>query len=210
MAKTTSKSDKIEPSSFLGKFSGITDLFSGIHLFDNFKEMEEIVLSYHKLSSRIKGKPDDREKALKNLKEIRAELSLPFLKTFEKFLDASLSQLYDGINFNDNGCNLAELSKVNNLVLVPNHQSHADYVAINYVYFKKYQSPLFVAGGNNLNIFPIGPIFRRSGCFFIRRTFANDILYKCWSKEIRSSFSLKVDALALENFFHLVTVSTKC
>ncbi len=164
---------------FFGKVSAITDLFGGIpNFFDNFKEMEEIVLSYPKLSARIAGKPDDQDKALKNLKEIRAELSLPYLKTFEKFLDASLSQLYDGINFSDNGHNLKELSKKNNIVLVPNHQSHADYVAINYVYFKKYRSPLFVAGGSNLNIFPIGPLFRRSGCFFIRRTFANDILYK--------------------------------
>ena len=161
------------------KFESITDVFGGIsNFFENFKEMEEIVLSYHKLHERIDGKPEEIEKALKNLKEIRAELSLPFLKGFEKFLDASLSQLYDGINFNDNGLNLKELSQTNNIVLVPNHQSHADYVAINYVYVKRYQSPLFVAGGNNLNIFPIGPLFRRSGCFFIRRSFANDILYK--------------------------------
>ena len=163
----------------MSKLAGLTDLFSGIpHFFDNFKEMEEIVLNYPKLKERIGDKEEEKEKALKNLKEMRAELSLPFLKTFEKFLDASLSQLYDGINFNDNGHNIKELSKNNNVVLVPNHQSHADYVAINYVFFKKYQSPLFVAGGNNLNIFPIGPLFRRSGCFFIRRTFANDILYK--------------------------------
>lgn len=163
----------------LGSLAKLGGLMGGIpSFFDNFKEMEEIVLSYPKLRDRIGNKDEDREKAIKNLKEIRAELSLPFLKGFEKFLDASLSQLYDGINFNDNGNNLKELSLQNNIVLVPNHQSHADYVAINYVYFKKYQSPLFVAGGNNLNIFPIGPMFRRSGCFFIRRTFANDILYK--------------------------------
>lgn len=163
----------------LGNFAKLGGLIGGIpSFFDNFKEMEEIVLNYPKLKDRIGNKDEEREKAIKNLKEIRAELSLPFLRTFEKFLDASLSQLYDGINFNDNGKNLKELSQKNNIVLVPNHQSHADYVAINYIYFKKYQSPLFVAGGNNLNIFPIGPLFRRSGCFFIRRTFANDILYK--------------------------------
>ncbi len=148
------------------------------NFFDNFKEMEEIVLKYPKLRDRINNRDEDRKKAIKNLKEIRAELSLPFLKTFEKFLDATLSQLYDGVNFHDNGHNLGELSKTQNLVLVPNHQSHADYVVMNYVYLKRYNSPLFVAGGNNLNIFPIGPLFRRSGCFFIRRTFANDILYK--------------------------------
>lgn len=163
----------------LVKLSKMGGFFGGIpNFFDNFKEMEEIVLDYPKLKERIGNREDDREKAIKNLKEIRAELSLPFLKGFEKFLDASLSQIYDGINFNDNGYNLKKLSKENNIVLVPNHQSHADYLAINYVYFKKYKSPLFVAGGNNLNIFPIGPLFRRSGCFFIRRTFANDILYK--------------------------------
>lgn len=163
----------------LGSFVKLGGLVGGIpSFFDNFKEMEDIVLAYPKLRDRIGSKEEDREKVIKNLKEIRAELSLPFLKTFEKFLDASLSQLYDGINFNDNGLNLKDLSLENNIVLVPNHQSHADYVAINYVYFKKYHSPLFVAGGNNLNIFPIGPLFRRSGCFFIRRTFANDILYK--------------------------------
>ncbi|RPJ73300.1 MAG: hypothetical protein EHM20_12470, partial [Alphaproteobacteria bacterium] len=138
MAKSKSKKKDL---GFFGKVTAFTDLFGGIpNFFDNFKEMEEIVLSYPKLSARIAGKPDDEEKALKNLKEIRAELSLPYLKTFEKFLDASLSQLYDGINFNDNGHNLKELSKINNIVLVPNHQSHADYVAINYVYFKKYRS----------------------------------------------------------------------
>lgn len=163
----------------LADFVKLSGLLGGIpNFFDNFKEMEEIVLNYPKLRDRVAGKEEDREKAIKNLKEIRAELSLTFLKGFEKFLDASLSQLYDGINFNDNGFNLKELSGKNNIVLVPNHQSHADYVAMNYVYFKKYQSPLFVAGGNNLNIFPIGPMFRRSGCFFIRRTFANDIMYK--------------------------------
>jgi len=163
----------------LGNFAKLAGLMGDIpSFFDNFKEMEEIVLSYPKLRDRVGSKEEERDKAIKNLKEIRAELSLPFLKTFEKFLDASLSQLYDGINFNDNGIDLKALSQENNIVLVPNHQSHADYVAINYVYFKKYHSPLFVAGGNNLNIFPIGPLFRRSGCFFIRRTFANDILYK--------------------------------
>lgn len=146
--------------------------------FPNFSEMEDIIFSYPKLRDRILNKSDDHQKVLKNLKEIRAELSIPFLKTFEKFLDATLPQLYDGIHFYDNGLNLKNLSENNNIVLVPNHQSHADYVAINYIYYKNYQSPLFVAGGNNLNIFPIGPLFRRSGCFFIRRTFANDILYK--------------------------------
>ncbi len=150
---------------------------------DNFSsqkylKMEETVLSYPKLRDRINGRDEDKEKAIKNLKEIRAELSTSVFFGVEKFFDTTLAQLYDGFDFCENEIELKKYLASHNVVLVPNHQSHADYVAINYMFFKKYKTTLYVAGGNNLNIFPIGPIFRKSGCFFIRRSFANDILYK--------------------------------
>ena len=146
-----------------------------------FNGQEKIVLSYPKLKERIEGREDskaEREKALKNLKEIRAEFSKTYIKSFQKLLDNTLPKLYDGINFSENEVDFKSLVKENSVVLVPNHQSHADYVAINYMVFKKYGFPLYVAGGNNLNIFPIGKLFRKSGCFFIRRSFAHDVLYK--------------------------------
>lgn len=139
---------------------------------------EEIVLSFPKLKSRIEVRPGDKAKALKNLKEIRADFSEKYIKSFEKFLDTTLGQLYDGINLNPNNVDLEDLVNKNCVVLVPNHQSHADYMAINYVVYKNYKFPLYVAGGKNLDIFPIGKLFRKSGCFFIRRSFHNDILYK--------------------------------
>ncbi|EQC43175.1 1-acyl-sn-glycerol-3-phosphate acyltransferase [Bacteriovorax sp. DB6_IX] len=144
-------------------------------------KLQKTVLSYPKLKERIEKSSDSKgakEKALKNLDEMKADFSKGYIGMMEKMLDGALPRLYDGINFNENGQNLKELMKENSLVLVPNHQSHADYVAINYKFYKTYKRPLFVAGGDNLNIFPIGKLFRKSGCFFIRRSFANDILYK--------------------------------
>lgn len=144
-------------------------------------KMQKIVLSYPKLKERIEKRdsPDkERVKALANLDEIKAEFSPTTIKTFTKFLDASLPKLYDDINFDDSTTDIKELMKDKCVVLVPNHQSHADYLAINYVFIKNYKVPLYVAGGVNLDIFPIGKLFRRSGCFFIRRSFANDITYK--------------------------------
>jgi len=146
-----------------------------------FNSQEKIVLSYPKLKARIEGREDskaEKEKALKILREIRAEFSKTYIKSFQKLLDSVLPKLYDGVNFNENGVDFKKLVKDNSVVLVPNHQSHADYVAINYMVFKQYGFPLYVAGGNNLNIFPIGKLFRKSGCFFIRRSFAHDVLYK--------------------------------
>ena len=69
--------------------------------------------------------------------------------------------------------------KNHNIIFVPNHQSHADYLALNYAFHKDYTDiPVHIAGGINLNIFPIGTMFRKSGCFFIRRSFTNDLNYK--------------------------------
>lgn len=144
-------------------------------------EMQNIVLGYPKLKERIESRENtkaEQKKALKNLDEIRADYSPTYIKTFQKLLDASLPKLYDGINFDGKQTNLEEVMKEHCVVLTPNHQSHADYLAINYMFFKEYKRPLYVAGGINLNIFPIGKLFKKSGCFFIRRSFASDITYK--------------------------------
>lgn len=139
------------------------------------------LLSYPKLKQRIEESDDPsgtKKKAIANFNEMRADYSPSYLKSMKKFFDATLPRVYDGISFNENGTDLKKLLEDASVVLVPNHQSHADYIAINYMFFKEYGRMLFVAGGDNLNIFPIGKIFRKSGCFFIRRSFQNDILYK--------------------------------
>lgn len=144
-------------------------------------KMHKIILQYKKLADRVESRENskaEKDKVLKNIDEIAADFSETYIKSFQKFLDASLPKLYDGINYNDDNVNLEELVKDNSVVLVPNHQSHVDYLAINYMFYKSYKKPLYVAGGNNLNIFPIGKLFRKSGCFFIRRSFSNDVTYK--------------------------------
>ncbi len=139
---------------------------------------DAVVLNYPKLKSRIQSRREEGQKALQYLKEIQAQLSLPHLKSLSKFLGAAFPKLYDGIDFNPGTVDIPELSKGHHIILVPNHQSHADYLAINHIFFENYKRPLFVAGGKNLDLFLIGDLFRKSGCFFIRRSFASDITYK--------------------------------
>ncbi|MCF8058320.1 MAG: 1-acyl-sn-glycerol-3-phosphate acyltransferase [Bacteriovoracaceae bacterium] len=144
-------------------------------------KMQKIVLNYPKLKARIENRESpekERQKAIKNLEEIRAEFSPTTIKTFLRFLDATLPKFYDDINYDDSMVDIKEMMKDKCVVLVPNHQSHADYLVMNYIFYKNYKVPLYVAGGVNLDIFPIGTLFRRSGCFFIRRSFASDVTYK--------------------------------
>lgn len=140
--------------------------------------VEKVVLSYCKIEERLKKYPEDKKKVLASLSEIKADFDKKTINKFIKFLDLALKKFYDGIHLVDDSVVIKDLLKTSSLVLVPNHQSHADYVAVNYMFYKTYKSPLYVAGGDNLNIFPIGQLFRKSACFFIRRSFQGDVVYR--------------------------------
>ena len=139
----------------------------------------EIVLSYPKLKEHLKVNAEDASKIEKLFKEIHGEFSPAVVKTAVTFIDATFLKLYDGVNIElPEGMDLLKLKEKNHIILVPNHQSHADYIALTYSMYKKFGVPLRVAAGINLNVFPLGQIFGKGGAFFIRRSFTADQLYK--------------------------------
>lgn len=143
--------------------------------------MEKETLSYPKLSKFIGDNGFEKSLALKNLREIRAEFSPVFVKKLGDFLDMPFSKLYDGVNLDiPEDLDLKKLYHDKNIIFVPNHQSHADYMALNWALHDRYDTsiPIHIAGGVNLNIFPIGTMFRKSGCFFLKRKFSDDLNYK--------------------------------
>ncbi|HWP67507.1 MAG TPA: 1-acyl-sn-glycerol-3-phosphate acyltransferase [Candidatus Limnocylindria bacterium] len=73
---------------------------------------------------------------------------------------------------------VAECMKEHPVVLVPCHRSHFDYLILTYIFHTNYLSPPHIAAGINLSFWPMGPLFRGAGAFFIRRTFADNELYK--------------------------------
>jgi glycerol-3-phosphate O-acyltransferase len=139
----------------------------------------ELVLQYPKLKERLEAKPEDAAKVKKLFKEIHGEFSPTLVRTAVTFVDATFSKLYDGVNIElPSGMDFHQMQNEGHIVLVPNHQSHADYVALQYSMFKKFNVPVRVAAGINLNVFPLGQFFGKAGAFFIRRSFTSDFLYK--------------------------------
>lgn len=139
----------------------------------------DVVLSYPKLAERLREKPEDASKIKKLFKEIHGEFSPALVKTAAAFIDATFLKLYDGVNIElPEGMDFHELKNKNHIILVPNHQSHADYVALQYSMFKKFNLVVRVAAGINLKVFPLGQFFGKGGAFFIRRSFTSDQLYK--------------------------------
>jgi glycerol-3-phosphate O-acyltransferase len=62
-------------------------------------------------------------------------------------------------------------------VIIPCHRSHIDYLLFSYVLYKNNIQLPFIAAGNNLSFFPLGYIFRKSGAFFLRRSFRGNEIY---------------------------------
>eukprot|EP01060_Flectonema_neradi_P024200 TRINITY_DN3282_c0_g2_i2.p1 TRINITY_DN3282_c0_g2~~TRINITY_DN3282_c0_g2_i2.p1 ORF type:complete len:536 (+),score=90.49 TRINITY_DN3282_c0_g2_i2:62-1669(+) len=60
------------------------------------------------------------------------------------------------------------------LILLPSHKSHIDYMALHYLYLKAGLSVPMVAAGDNLELPLIGRLLKRSGAFFIRRSFGGE------------------------------------
>ena len=74
---------------------------------------------------------------------------------------------------------------------MPCHRSHMDYLLLTYSIYHQGLVPPHIAAGINLNFFPAGGIFRRSGAFFIRRSFAGNKLYSAVFKEYLSQLFIK-------------------
>jgi glycerol-3-phosphate O-acyltransferase len=72
---------------------------------------------------------------------------------------------------------LSEIAAGTEIVYVPCHRSHIDYMLLAYVIYRHGLAPPHTAAGINLNIPIVGGILRRGGAFFIRRSMQGNALY---------------------------------
>lgn len=118
------------------------------------------------------------KKARKIHDEIAARFDVDVTRAYSKILDVIWSRIYDGVHYADAEIErLRDAARRGPLVLVPSHRSHVDYLVMSQVMLKAGLLPPLVAAGDNLSFFPLGPIFRRGGAYFLRRSFKGDALY---------------------------------
>jgi len=141
---------------------------------------ERLVSFMRDLAETSKKKDRDLVKRAKRyLREIAAGYNEVYVGVWDKFLTWLWNDIYDGIIVDNEGmARIRCVSKDMPLVIIPCHRSHVDYLLLSYV-FDKQKIPLpFVAAGTNLDFWPLGHIFRKSGAFFIRRSFRGNLLYR--------------------------------
>jgi len=119
-----------------------------------------------------------QKEARRYLYEIAADYNDTFIGLWRIFLTWLWNNIYDGLSVDKEGMSkIRNISKQMPFVIIPCHRSHTDYLLIHYVfYYYNIQLP-FIAAGSNLSFFPLGYIFRKSGAFFLRRSFRGNRLY---------------------------------
>ena len=108
--------------------------------------------------------------------EIAANYSYTTVRVMERLLKWLWNRLYDGVEVSGID-RLKAVSEGNEVIYVPCHRSHIDYLLLSYVVYQHGLVPPHIAAGVNLNLPVIGPILRSGGAFFMRRSFRDDPLY---------------------------------
>jgi glycerol-3-phosphate O-acyltransferase len=143
------------------------------------------------MSSSGKPKLAIKEESKKLLDEIAADYRESYVRFGSRFLKWLWNKLYSGIEVNNAEVvrNLAQQG--HEIIYVPCHRSHMDYLLLSYVIYNQGMVPPHIAAGINLNFGPVGPILRRGGAFFLRRSFKGSKLYATVFREYLSQLFIK-------------------
>ena len=127
------------------------------------------------------GRPPQQmeRKARRYLKEIAASHSPFVIDLVASAIRLLYRQGYGYINYDASQFqDLYTLGTQYPLVFLPSHKSNLDHLVLQYLLWENNLPPNHTAGGINMNFFPVGPLIRRTGVFFIRRTFKDNETYK--------------------------------
>jgi glycerol-3-phosphate O-acyltransferase len=119
-----------------------------------------------------------RKEAAAYFDEIAADYNIAYIQFANIVLTWLWKKMFQGIDVNP-----AELATVREcgrkgpVIYVPSHKSHIDYLVLNHILYLNHMHIPRIAAGKNLSFWPMGPFFRKSGAFFIRRSFRGARLY---------------------------------
>ena len=117
-----------------------------------------------------------QRRAQRYCREIFADCTQLTIEIMLRLLRAFWHRFYSGIDV-FNADRVRDIALDHQLVYVPCHRSHVDYLLMSYVIYDENLAIPYIAAGDNLNVPFIGRILRGGGAFFIRRSFRDNRLY---------------------------------
>ena len=132
------------------------------------------------VAQEMREKKLSRHQAIQRAKRFAEEIAANYSHSFIRFMESALSRLwnrlYDGVELGHVET-LKHTAEGNEIVYVPCHRSHMDYLLLSYVIYVNGFAIPHIAAGINLNLPIVGRFLRQGGAFFIRRSFRGNALY---------------------------------
>jgi glycerol-3-phosphate O-acyltransferase len=116
------------------------------------------------------------KKARKDAFEIAANYSYAFVRVAYFALTWFWNRIYDGVDL-QHFRGFQKVAPDYEIIYVPCHRSHIDYLLVSYFVYINGLVPPHVAAGVNLNLPVLGHFLRMGGAFFLRRSFRSQQLY---------------------------------
>lgn len=149
------------------------ELKEGIFASDRFRQFMDEYSENRNIPIR-----EVRKKADGYLEEIAAKYNPGMLKIYSTIVGWIIRAMFEDVIVNTETLNkIKNVSMKGPLVLLPCHKSHVDYLILSYLMYHHNMPCPLIAAGQNLSFWPLGPLFRSGGAFFIRRSFRGAILY---------------------------------
>ena len=108
--------------------------------------------------------------------ELAADYSHPVVRSLSFILTPVWNRIYRGVLVHHLDQLKAD-APGHEVVYVPSHRSHMDYLLLSYLLYARGIVPPHIVAGINLNLPIIGTILRKGGAFFIRRSIRGNALY---------------------------------
>jgi glycerol-3-phosphate O-acyltransferase len=168
------------------------------------EELKESILTHERLRNymdhhaQVKNIPLHKihRQASEHLDEIAARYNPSVISFAAKMVGWIVQIMFDGVTLDTEGLNRVKTASLKGpLIFIPCHKSHIDYLILSYLMHLNNMPCPLIAAGKNLSFWPIGPMFRGCGAFFIRRTFKGAVLYS----KVFSEYILKL----LEDGFNI-------
>lgn len=170
------------------------------------EELKENILTSHRLQSYMMQHAKTRDiplsqvhkKANAYLDEIAANYKSLFVRIASAVIKWLVNTMFEDVTVNYDVLDKAKnLSKQGPLIFVPCHKSHIDYLILPHILYQHNMPPPHIVAGKNLSFWPLGPLFRSGGAFFIRRSFQGAVLYsKVFAeyvhKLLQEGFNIKI------------------
>jgi glycerol-3-phosphate O-acyltransferase len=150
------------------------------------EEMKQNILTSPRLQAFMERHAQRRKTSLhklhkeanRTIDEIAAKYNPAFIRAGYGVAEWLLNGLFDEVVVDFAELNRAKrMSHKGPIIFVPCHKSHFDSLILGYLLYSHHMPTPHIFAGKNLAFWPMGPLLRRMGAFFVRRTFSGAVFY---------------------------------